>query len=69
MDYSVEGYLERQTTEELEAMLSFCLLNQDYAYAIVDVLLALKKRYMDPASERAKRVENLLLQHISTEYT
>ena len=55
-DYSLRGYLERRTTEELDAILAYCLREENYAnyeYAICEILEILNKR-----NEREKDIRD-----------
>ncbi len=45
MDNSVSGYFQKRTTEELCAILNYCLNNfKSYEYVILDILKTLEQR-------------------------
>ena len=47
IDHSLRGYLQRRTTEELEAILAYCLREenyQNYEYVILEILSVLRQR-------------------------
>lgn len=44
MDYSIEDYLNRFSTEELEMLLKFCREhNEDYGYILEDIYKIINK--------------------------
>ena len=49
MDHSIREYLNKRTTEELEAILAYCLKEENYKnyeYAIIEILGILEQRYV-----------------------
>lgn len=66
-DYSIRGYLKRRSTEELDAMLLYCLQGFNYIIyedVILEILRILDERFVpDLTSREALRVRELLLQY------
>ena len=65
MDHSLRGYLKRQSSEELDALLAYCLQEANYAnyeYAFLEILSILNDRFIpNDTSELAGRVREMLL--------
>lgn len=66
-DHSLRAYLERRSTEELDAMLAYYLQDdryKDYGYAILEILHVLEDRFVpDTSSEEYNYINEKLLQH------
>ncbi len=66
-DHSLDGYLRRRSTEELESLLAYCLQDEIYAnykHVILEILRILEERFVpDMTSEEVLRVKEKLLQY------
>ena len=66
-DHSLGGYLRRRSDKELEAILAYCLQEENYAnyeYAILEILRVLQDRFVpDATSEEILLIKEKLLQY------
>ena len=66
-DHSLQGYLQRRSTKELETMLAYCLQEENYAnykHVILEILNVLNDRFVpDIHSKQARWIKEKLLQY------
>ena len=66
-DHSLRGYLNRRSTEELNAILAYCLQEENYAsyeHVILEILSVLNDRFVpDDTSKLALWVKEMLLRY------
>lgn len=66
-DSSLFGDLERRPTEELNALLAYCLEETNYIecqHIVIEILRVLNERFVpDVTSEQAQRVRQMLLRY------
>ena len=63
MDHSIEGYLKRRTTQELDGMLNFCVMGDNwkkYGYVVPMILNILRERDGLETWDVSAQVEQML---------